>query len=146
MLQAGRQASWLEGWRSSTGPQLAHQMFESSHLASVLFHVQYLSQIPDGPATLLEEIKQNTHHYISVIADAADSQLAMLTTTGAVPADVYDNLRETVSCCCCQLVLLHVLCVMHDPMIPSLCTGTDSDLLRDSTASLNHVRTIDTAD
>jgi hypothetical protein len=59
--------------------------------------VQYLSQIPGGSLTLLEEVKNNTHHYISVIADAADSQLAMLTTTGVVPADVYDNLRETVS-------------------------------------------------
>lgn len=59
--------------------------------------MQYLSQIPGGSLTLLEEVKNNTHHYISVIADAADSQLAMLTSTGVVPADVYDNLRETVS-------------------------------------------------
>jgi len=52
--------------------------------------------MPGGSLDLLEEVKNNTHHYISVIADAADSQLAMLTTTGAVPADVYDNLQETV--------------------------------------------------
>jgi hypothetical protein len=76
--------------------------------------VQYLSQIPGGSLTLLEEIKQNTHHYISVIADAADSQLAMLTTTGVVPADVYDNLRETVSCLrCCQLMFLHQAACMY---------------------------------
>lgn len=59
-------------------------------------HIQYLAQIPNGPMGLLDEVKNNTHHYISVIADAADSQLAMLTTTGSVPADVYDNLQETV--------------------------------------------------
>lgn len=59
-------------------------------------HVQYLSQIPGGSLTLLDEVKSNTHHYISVIADAADSQLAMLSANGTVPADVYDNLRETV--------------------------------------------------
>ena len=61
--------------------------------------LQYLSHVPSGPTHLLEEIKNNTHHYISVIADAADSQLAMLTTTGSVPADVYDNLQETVRRC-----------------------------------------------
>jgi hypothetical protein len=44
----------------------------------------------------LEEVENNTHHYISLIADAADSQLVMLSSTGVVPADVYDNLRETV--------------------------------------------------
>lgn len=54
--------------------------------------------MPGGSLDLLEEVKNNTHHYISVIADAADSQLAMLTTTGSVPADVYDNLQETVRC------------------------------------------------
>jgi hypothetical protein len=52
--------------------------------------------MPGNNLALLEEMKDNTHHYTSVIADAADSQLASLTTTGVVPADVYDNLQETV--------------------------------------------------
>jgi hypothetical protein len=59
-------------------------------------HSQYLAQTPGNNLGLLQEVKDNTHHYISVIADAADSQLASLTTTGVVPADVYDNLQETV--------------------------------------------------
>lgn len=111
----------------------------------VLSHVQYLSQIPGGSLTLLEEIKQNTHHYISVIADAADSQLAMLATTRVVPADVYDNLRETVSCyCCCQLVLcMYTLCVLHDSK--HTCSGTDVDMLQESVATVNQACMIGTA-
>eukprot|EP00878_Enallax_costatus_P012492 GHUV01013046.1.p1 GENE.GHUV01013046.1~~GHUV01013046.1.p1 ORF type:complete len:475 (+),score=150.53 GHUV01013046.1:249-1673(+) len=43
---------------------------------------------------LVEEIKNNTQHYISVIAEAADSQLATLSVTGRVHADIYDTLLE----------------------------------------------------
>jgi hypothetical protein len=63
--------------------------------------------MPGNNLALLEEMKDNTHHYTSVIADAADSQLASLTTTGVVPADVYDNLQETVR----PLQVLKVQCM-----------------------------------
>lgn len=36
-------------------------------------------------------------HYISVIAEAADSQLSTLSVSGRVKADIYDNLMEAVS-------------------------------------------------
>lgn len=58
---------------------------------------QYLAHTAGASLSLLSEVKDNTHHYLSVIAEAADSQLATLTTTGVVRADVYDNLQENVS-------------------------------------------------
>lgn len=54
---------------------------------------------------MLEEVKGNTQHYLGVIAEAADAQLATLTTTGVVQADVFDNLMETVRRCCYVLLL-----------------------------------------
>jgi hypothetical protein len=50
-----------------------------------------------GAGGLVNEIKGNTQHYLSVIAEAADAQLATLSVTGSVPADIYDTLLEAVS-------------------------------------------------
>lgn len=49
-----------------------------------------------GAGGLVGEIKGNTQHYLGVIAEAADAQLASLSVTGAVPADIYDTLLEAV--------------------------------------------------
>eukprot|EP00879_Flechtneria_rotunda_P027687 GHRR01029669.1.p4 GENE.GHRR01029669.1~~GHRR01029669.1.p4 ORF type:complete len:101 (+),score=42.59 GHRR01029669.1:2440-2742(+) len=56
----------------------------------------FLMHMP-GAGSLVEEIKGNTQHFLSVIAEAADSQLATLSVTGQVPADIYDALLEAVS-------------------------------------------------
>jgi hypothetical protein len=58
--------------------------------------LQFLQHMP-GAGGLVTEIKGNTQHYLSVIAEAADAQLATLSVTGAVPADIYDTLLEAVS-------------------------------------------------
>jgi hypothetical protein len=60
------------------------------------WRAQYLAHSGGGWLALLEDVKANTHHYISVVAEAADAQLAHLTTTGVVTADVFDNLMENV--------------------------------------------------
>ncbi|KAF6263445.1 minichromosome maintenance protein 7 [Scenedesmus sp. NREL 46B-D3] len=53
----------------------------------------FLQHMP-GAGGLVSEIKGNTQHYLSVIAEAADAQLATLSVTGAVAADIYDTLLE----------------------------------------------------
>ncbi|WIA16663.1 hypothetical protein OEZ85_013326 [Tetradesmus obliquus] len=53
----------------------------------------FLQHMP-GAGNLVGEIKGNTQHYLGVIAEAADAQLASLSMTGAVPADIYDTLLE----------------------------------------------------
>uniref|UniRef100_A0A383WE58 DNA helicase n=1 Tax=Tetradesmus obliquus TaxID=3088 RepID=A0A383WE58_TETOB len=53
----------------------------------------FLQHMP-GSGGLVGEIKGNTQHYLGVIAEAADAQLASLSVTGAVPADIYDTLLE----------------------------------------------------
>lgn len=63
----------------------------------LLLPPQYLAHTPGASMSLLNEVKGNTHHYLAVIAEAADSQLATLSTSGVVQADVYDNLQENVS-------------------------------------------------
>lgn len=57
--------------------------------------MQFLQVMPAAQG-LVEEIKGNTQHYLSVIAEAADSQLATLSVTGRVNADIYDTLLEAV--------------------------------------------------
>lgn len=68
-------------------------------LTSGLLSPQFLELTPSASG-LVEEIKNNTQHYISVIAEAADSQLATLSVTGRVNADIYDTLLEAVSGLC----------------------------------------------
>jgi hypothetical protein len=61
--------------------------------------LQFLQHMP-GAGGLVNEIKGNTQHYLSVIAEAADAQLATLSVTGSVAADIYDTLLEAVRPCC----------------------------------------------
>ncbi|WIA36887.1 hypothetical protein OEZ86_008135 [Tetradesmus obliquus] len=56
----------------------------------------FLQHMP-GAGGLVGEIKGNTQHYLGVIAEAADAQLASLSVTGAVPADIYDTLLEALA-------------------------------------------------
>jgi hypothetical protein len=78
-----------------------------------------------GAGGLVAEIKSNTQHYLSVIAEAADAQLATLSVTGAVPADVYDTLLEAVSSVpfythicgkCWVLCIKYAACGLYDTL------------------------------
>jgi len=66
------------------------------HLTAFCAALQFLQAVPNA-AGLLQEIKDNTMHYISVIAEAADSQLSTLSVSGSMKADIYDNLMDAVS-------------------------------------------------
>eukprot|EP00775_Hariotina_reticulata_P009817 gene9817-9975_t len=54
---------------------------------------EFLQALPNASG-LLQEIKDNTMHYVSVIAEAADSQLSTLSASGGLKADIYDNLMD----------------------------------------------------
>lgn len=58
--------------------------------------LQFLEVMPTAGG-LVEEIKGNTQHYLSVVADAADAVLNNMPVTGRVNADIYDTLLEAVS-------------------------------------------------
>lgn len=79
--------------------------------------VQFLQHMP-GAGNLVSEIKGNTQHYISVIAEAADSQLATLSVSGQVHADVYDTLLEMVSSCCPVLPQQYLGCKQDTWLTP----------------------------